>query len=173
MWCSTCNGTMSSYTVHMACNFLVMLFWDDCWHKANSHFLHYIQDIIQVYKYTCVHYSYPVMVLWVYCTPCLFSACQEAVEVYSEKMKLLAERRPEPKKESKAYVKIKVRVNQVKQAWSTLPKYPIVYRGPIMSRAATHYTYVLIIWTTDSLSLSSCLSPSLHPSTFLFSPTNT
>lgn len=36
----------------------------------------------------------------------LFSACEEAVELYSKQMKLQEERRPQ---ESKAYVKLRVR----------------------------------------------------------------
>lgn len=35
-------------------------------------------------------------------------ACQEAMELYSEQMKLQAERKPVPKQDSKAYTKIKV-----------------------------------------------------------------
>ena len=35
-------------------------------------------------------------------------ACEEAMELYSEQMKLQAERKPLPKQESKAYIKIRV-----------------------------------------------------------------
>lgn len=36
------------------------------------------------------------------------AACLEAMELYSEQMKLQAERKPLPKQDSKAYAKIKV-----------------------------------------------------------------
>lgn len=39
---------------------------------------------------------------------CLSVACQEAMELYLEQMKLQAERKPLPKQESKAYTKIRV-----------------------------------------------------------------
>lgn len=35
-------------------------------------------------------------------------ACQEAMELYSDQMKLQAERKPVPKQDSKVYAKIKV-----------------------------------------------------------------
>ena len=40
-------------------------------------------------------------------------ACQEAMELYLEQMKLQAERKPLPKQESKAYTKIKVSICKV------------------------------------------------------------
>lgn len=49
-----------------------------------------------------------VSVVYIYTTGLSSVACQEAMELYSEQMKLQDERKPLPKQDSKAYTKIKV-----------------------------------------------------------------
>ena len=55
----------------------------------------------------CVHNAY-YSTCGKYCVVLLLSACEEAMELYMEQMKLQAERKPLPKQESRAYTKIKV-----------------------------------------------------------------